>query len=325
MERARVHAYMELFETLRKDLRWKAGTEVLRIAALSLAAVQHEDPIEQLAGTADRLKKAAPWASPLRSTMLYAIAAMLLRRGLEPEAVVGEIDRIQKGFRTRKYRRGSHHEVLAALVLVLMADGRPVADPTIDRVGAILKRWKQDHPHITGYNDYPMAALHAAKDTPVEQIGRDVEEIYQALRRHRFSRGNQLQLASHILAITPLYPADAAMRFHQMAQALKGVGIRIGTAQYDEAALLVLSERDAGSAAREVLAIRDGLRTGKAKPMKSTALSLAVGLLLWDLSEREDLKIGRDAATLRAIQALLEAQQAAAMGVIIASYAGGAA
>lgn len=319
MERARVHAYLELFETLRRNLRWKAGTEVLRIAALSLAAVQHEDPVGQLTGTAELLKKAAPWTSPLRSSVLYAIAAMLLRRGLEPEAVVHGVAEIQKGFRARKYSRGGHSEVLAALILVLMAEGKPVAEPVIDRVGAILKRWKQDHPFITGYDDYPMAALHAAKDVPVEQIGRDVEAIYQALRKHRYARGGQLQLASHLLAMAPIHPTDAAMRFHQMAQALNGVGIKVGTAQYDETALLVLSERDLGSAAREVLAIREELRTGKAKPMKSVALSLAVGLLLWDRSEREGMDTGRDAAALHAIQALMEAQQAAAMAAIVAS------
>jgi len=325
MDRARVHAYMELFEVLRRRLRWKAGTDVLRIAALSLAAAPHDDPVERLTEAVNRLRKAAPWTSPLRSSIVYAIAAMLLRRDLEPEAVVRGVEQVRKGFRARKFRRGGNHEVLAALILVLLSDGREISGQALNRVGAILKRWKADHPLITGYDDYPMAALHALSETPVDQLGRDVELIYRELHRLGYARGNRLQLASHLLAMAPLHPRDAAMRFRQMVEALERVGIKVAASRYDETALLVLSGEDPGSAAREAVTIQDELRATRAKPARSMAFSLAVGLLLWDVSERKGTGgRGRDAAAVRAVQALLEIQQAAAMAAIAASTAAGA-
>jgi hypothetical protein len=198
-------------------------------------------------------------------------------------------------------------------------EGEEVHPETIDRVGAILERWKEDHPWITGYDDYPMAALHATRRLPVEEVGRTVEQIYQELRGARFSRGNQLQLATHLLAAGGGHPVEAAGAFRSTFATLKKAGMRVGTAQYDETALLVLSGLDPATSAHEAVAIVDELREHKPRPAKSVAFSLAVGLLLWEAAGRSGPADAGEAATLRAVQAVIEAQQAAAMVAVIAA------
>ena len=100
-------------------------------------------------------------------------------------------------------REAELYEVLAALLLVLGNEGRRVGAEMIGRVGEILDRWNDDHRWLTGTDDYPMAAVHALRDEPVDEMSVRVEAIYRGLHREGLRRGNPLQLASHLLAISP--------------------------------------------------------------------------------------------------------------------------
>lgn len=320
MEAHGIQHYLELFDTLRRRHRWQANTDVLRFAALTLASVDLSDPVERLEVTAKALKDTAKGTSALRSLLRYSIAAMIVRRGLDPAVVVARINEVRREFRARRIRRGGTHEMLAVLLLVLHAGGGEVPGHTVRRLEAILKRWKQDHPWLTGPGDYPMAALHATRGMPVEQIGRHVEEIYQALRAKKYSRGNQLQLAAHLLAVSKQYPMDSAVRFAAIADALRGRKVRFGPSQYDEVALLSLTELDPGTLARRFVAVQQELLRARPRPVKTIAFSLAAGLLLSEEARaRGGLGEAGDLATIQAAQEVLEAQQAAMTAAIAAA------
>ena len=79
-----VERYLEVFEDLRLRKRWSTGVEVLRFAALTLAATDVADPGSELEETAKVLSKEAGAFSPLSSTARHAVAAILIRRGLDP-------------------------------------------------------------------------------------------------------------------------------------------------------------------------------------------------------------------------------------------------
>ena len=76
------------------------------------------------------------------------------------------------------------------------------------RMKAIIDRWEEDHRFLTGTDDYPMAAMHATRDVGVEQLGMEVEQIYQLLRKAKFSAGEQLQLVSHLLMFSDQGPRE---------------------------------------------------------------------------------------------------------------------
>ena len=77
----------------------------------------------------------------------------------------------------------------------------------------IIDRWNKDHFFLTGVDDYPMAAMHAAGDLSVEEIGVQAEEIHKQLRKAKFSSGEQLQLVSHLLVFSADGPREAVHRF----------------------------------------------------------------------------------------------------------------
>ena len=317
-----VREYLEIFEKLRKSRRWSTDVNVLRFAALILATVDVDEPHRRLEETATALRKQAGAFSPLSSPIRYAVAAMILKRELSPQVVHTRLKEVKTLFRQQHMKRGSTHEFLAALVLVLHAGGRPVPAYSVKRVKDILHRWNQDHPWLTGSDDYPMAALHATRDHSTEQVGRRVEKIYQRLHDLKFQRGNQLQLASHLLAISYDSPTELAGRFTAIRDALRAEGIKTHTSQYDEIALLSLTSGDPVYIAKRVTTIQRELLSVRPRPVKTIAFSLATGLLLAEEAEQEEMLIdGGDLATIRAAQAVLEAQQAAMVAVIASSTA----
>ena len=321
-----VTAYLERFEELRLFKRWSTDVNMLRFAALVLTGADLPELGDRLEQAANRIKKKAGAFGTLNSPTRHIVAAMLVRRGLEIDQPLEQVDRVRGLFRAEKLKRGGIHEALAALLLVLQAGEREVDVWTVRRMREILARWKKDHPWLTGIGDYPMAALYAARGVSPETIGHRVESIYQALRRERQSSGDSLQLASHLLAISDLDPTQAARSFAGLRRALKAAGIRTGSSQYDEVALLVLMEDDPSAVAERMAGAVARLMSVRPRPQKSIAISLASGLLMNETLARRGLDAEeRDLTALQAALAVVEAQQAAMVAIFAGSTAASAA
>jgi hypothetical protein len=287
---ASIERYLEVYDSLRRRKRWSTDSNILRFAALTLAATDMTDPGARLEETAKALAKQAGGFSPLGSGIRHAVAAILIRRGLKPAGVVRRVKETLGAFKEHKLR--------------------------------ILDRWDRDHRFLTSTDDYPMAAMHAARDVNIEQLGVDVELIYKALRKAGFSMGNQLQLVSHLLVFSEYGPLEAAQRFVRMASALKKKGQRIWQSQYDEVTLLVLSGGHIGEVTTKVVRYRDRLREFKPRPQASIAFSIAAGIVLNEEAEKvKGLKGAAAAAQLRSVQSLIEAQQAAMIACMGATVA----
>jgi len=314
-----VERYLEVFEALRRRKRWSTDTTVLRFSALTLAASDVTDPGDRLEETARALSRQAGGFSPLSSSIRHAVAAIIIRRGLDPVNTVNRVKETLDAFKMHKLRKGGAHPLLAALLLVLDADGGSVRFDRMARMKQIVDRWAVDHRFLTGVDDYPMAAMHATRGADPEQLGVEVEAIYRSLARARFSKGNQLQLVSHLMMFSGQGPVASVERYLQMAAALKRKGQRVWQGQYDEVALLVLSGGAVEDVTTRVIEYRDHLRAVKPRPQASIAFSIAAGIVLAEEAERaKELGGAGTAANLRAVQAIIEAQQAAMVACIAA-------
>jgi len=314
-----VERYLEVFEGLRRRKRWSTGVDILRFAALTLAATDAAEPGSELEETAKVLTKEAGAFSPLNSSMRHAVAAIINRRGLDPVVVVHRTKETLAVFKEFKLRRSEFHAHLAALILVLDVRGGTPSRGTIARMKAIIDRWEEDHWFLTGVDDYPMAAMHATRDLSVEQLGIDVEQIYQLLRQAKYPSGEQLQLVSHLLMFSDLGPREAAERFDRTAKALKNAKQRVWQSHFDEVAMLVLSGGHVEEVVPKVIEYRHRLLEVKPRPTADIAFSIAAGVVLAE----EARKLGKlegatTAANLRAVQALIEAQQAAMIACMAA-------
>ncbi len=316
-----VERYLEVFEGLRRSKRWSTDTNILRFAALTLAAADVVDTGAEVEATAKALVDEAGGFSPLASSIRHAVAAILIRRGLDPVATVRRTKETLAVFKEFKLRRGGAQPLLAALLLVLDAGGMPSRE-TIARLKAIIHPWDEDHCFLTVVDDSPQEATHATRVIVATSPGLVVEQIYQLLLQAKFSSGNQLQLVSHLLVFSEQGPREAAGRFERMAKELKDKGQRVWQGQYDEVALLVLSGGSVDEVSTRVIEYRERLRAVKPRPQKDVAFSIAAGVVLAEEAEKmEGLEDPAAAANLRAVQAIIEAQQAAMIACMAACVA----
>ena len=317
-----VERYLDVFDELRRGKRWSTDTNVLRFCALTLAASDVVGSLDGLEAAAKTLASEAGGFSPLSSSVRYAVAAILLRRGLDPATTVRQVRETLTAFKAYKLQKGGAHPLMAALLLVLDADGKVPSDTTIARLKEIIVRWKRDHFFLTGVDDYPMAAMHATRAVGVEELALEVEQAYQNLRAAKYSLGNPLQTVSHLLVLSDLGPDEAARTFDRMACTLKAGGQRVWQGQYDEVALLVLSGARVDDAADRAIAYRDRLRAVKPRPSSEIAFSIATGVVLAEQAEASGgLDDAQAASNLRSVQSILEAQQAAIVACMVASTA----
>ncbi len=314
-----IERYLNVFEGLRRRKRWSTGIEILRFAALTLSATDVADPDSDLEETAKVLSKEAGGLSPLSSAVRHAVAAILIRRGFDPATTVHRIKETLGAFKEFKLTRSGVQPLLAALILVLDTGGGIPSTDTIARMKAIIDRWEEDHWFLTGVDDYPMAAMHATRGVSVEQLGMEVEQIYQLLRKAKYPSGEQLQLVSHLLVFSEQGPREAAQSFDRTAKALKKAKQRVWQNHFDEVALLVLSGSHVDEVVPRVIEYRDRLREVKPRPTADIAFSVAAGVVLAEEAERmKGLEDATTAANLRAVQAVIEAQQAAMIACMAA-------
>ena len=316
-----ITAYLETFEKLRAAKRWTTDTTIFRFVALTLGAAGADVTYNRLEVTAKGLKTRARWTSPLKSEIRYVVAAMILRRGLDPARIHARVVETRDAFRTHKIATRGNGPTLAALLLALQAAGRAVPPQQLVRLPQIYRRWRDDHFWLTDSNDLPAAALHAGRDEPVEVLAAHVERAYQYLRDDGFSRGNPLQLVSQLLAVDPRGTDAGVQRFRRVATRLKDAHERVNAGRYDEVAMLALTQEAPARVVDRVLRYRDRLRAATPRPSKEMAFSLAAGIALAEDSKRAGERSAGDLAALRAIQAILDAQQAVMVTSIAACMA----
>ena len=316
-----VARYLETFERLRARKRWSTETATFRFVALALGAAGEAVDYDRLEEAAAGLRKRARWTSPLKSEIRYVVAAMILRRGLDPADVHARVFEARDACKAQRIPSRGTGPTLAALLLALRSEGRPVPARHVERLASIYRRWRKDHFWLTSATDLPAAALHAGRDEAVEVVTADVERAYERLRELGFRRGNALQLVSHLLAVDPRGTDTAVQRFSLVAERLREARERVPTGRYDEVALLALTQEAPGRVVERVLGYRDRLRAAKPRPSKDLAFSLAAGIELAEDSARASHGSAGDLAALQAIRDILDAQQAATIAAISASSA----
>lgn len=306
--------FLALQQALFEHRSWTESHSALRYAAVSLTLIP--GPPSEVAERSDRLarelKERAGWFGELRSSARHAIAADLLRRGVPARIFTNEVDRVREMFRAEKLPRGGLYEVLAVLILHGAEEGAVRSD-AVRRVASIFRRLDEDHRFLTGRDDLPACALLSLRPEPVEHIATRLESLYSGLRDLKFHRGNQLQLASHLLFFGPHDDAVSLRRFRAIYEAFREDGLWMNGGDYDEVALLAFLDVSPNDLVRRVAAHRERLRAGSPRPGKQESFSLACNTVLLELAGR-DLR-GEwldDAAQMARIVGLIQAQQAAA-------------
>ena len=121
--------YLRTFERLRARKRWSVNSVTFRFVALSLGAAATSISYDRLEEVATELRKRARWTSPLKSEVRYVAAAMILRRDQDPAAVHARVFETRDAFKAHRVPSRGTGPTLAALLLALHHEARPVPQP----------------------------------------------------------------------------------------------------------------------------------------------------------------------------------------------------
>lgn len=318
--------FLELQQALLAERRWFEDSTAFRYAASSLSTLPGA-PAEVAAGLrarAQELSDGSRWYGPLKSPVRFVLAAMLLGSELDGAGLLAEITRVEALFKQQGLSRGSVHSALAVLLLVLHArrDGHAPGAAEVERLAAVHAAMRSHHRFLTGQDDYPACALLVGAAGAASEIAGRCEVFYEGLRDLGFSRGNALQSVSHLLVFAPGDDSALMQRFRRLYSGFQEAGLWMHTGDYDEVAALSFLAQDAPRVVATVLAHREVLAATAPKPGRELSFSLACGTAFLELAAvdavHDDLRV---TANVLAVQAILQAQQAA----MVAAAAGAAA
>jgi len=313
-----------IYRALLEHKRWSDDVTSLRYSALTLVTAEGEpdDVAQRLLGVADVLKEGAGWFGPLRSSIRFAVAAILLRSEQGATAFTDEVERVSRLLRERGMRRGSTYEVLAILILQQADPDRHVDDADVARMDALYRMMKEQHGWLTGPDDYPACALLAGRDEPVAELERRIEAAYEGLRAKGYSRGNKLQMASHVLCFDERPADEVVARFDELYQGFRARGLWMSSGDYDEIAVLTFLHHPVERILDRVAEHRAVICELPRRPSKDVGFSLACSTVFLELVQlTEDLRSISDATLLANVQAILSAQAAATAAAAASSAA----
>jgi hypothetical protein len=270
----------------------------------------------------ERLRQGLEWFSQVSSSIQLLAAAIVLQRGDDPEALLDEFRRVREMMRDIGMRRAEVYEFVAILSMRIRGGLAPIELAQVQRLHDIYTQMKRHHWFLTGPEDYPACAFLTGQDRSPEDIAARANAIFEGLRTRAGAwRGDPLQTASNMLALSPLEPDELVDRFVTLAIAFDSAGIRVRQGEYDEVAVLCFlaqpAERIVDAVVEYTAKIRERLRWAN----KATAFGLAANLAFVRLLGNDpELGALADAKTLLDMQTIIAARQAAAT----AAAAGGA-
>jgi hypothetical protein len=173
------------------------------------------------------------------------LAALILQREDQPLALIAEVERVRAmmrdlGMRRLRMERKKRYEFIAIVVMRFHGGLTPIEMDRVRRLHAIHEQMKWHHWWLTGPDDYPACALLSGQDRSPEDIAARANAIYDGLsQRGSAWRGDPLQTASNVLALSLLEPNELVDRFATLLKKFDRDGpIRMSRDEYDEVAVL---------------------------------------------------------------------------------------
>jgi len=304
-----------IYDVLNAERGWFGDASALRFSAVTAITCPGDagTVAANIRQAADAIKEESGWFGTLSSNLRFIVGAMLVLHQDNARDFLAEVKRVRELFREAGLRRAAVYETMAILVLRTKADKAPVSDRVVREFKELYEEMKRHHWWLTGPDDFPACAILVGEKAPVQQIGQDIEAIYQALNAKGFSKGDPLQTAANILYLARVRADQAASRYAALAEGFREQGVSIWQSDYDELAILSFLDHPAKHIVECVLRHREAMTSLSPKPDRSLTFNLAASTTFLELARlNKDLKVITDAKALLDMQAIISAQQAAA-------------
>lgn len=294
----------------------------LRLVAANLVLCEGE-PTEIAAtvrALTEQLREHFSMWSDVSSSIQLLTASVILQRGDTVDALLAEVERVRAMMRSLGMRRTEIYEFVAILAMRIRGGLAPIQPAQVQRLHAIYLQMVRYHWWLTGPEDYPACAFLTGQDRSPQDIAARANAIYEGLReRANAWRGDPLQTASNMLALSPLEPNELVDRFVTLATLFGNAKLRIRQAEYDEVAVLCFLAQPAERIVEAVVTYTAKIRSRLFWADQATAFGLAANLAFVRLLGNDpELGALADAKALLDMQTIIAARQAAAAGAAAA-------
>jgi hypothetical protein len=308
--------FFELEAAFEAERGFLADNVPLRLVAANLVLCPG-DPIEiaaRVRALTEQLRERLSFFSQVSSSIQLLAAAVVLQRGDQVDALLAEVERVRAMMRELGMRRMEIYEFVAILAMRIRGGLVPIEAARVQRLHDIYAQMQRHHWFLTGPEDYPACAFLAGQERSPKDVAARANAVYEGLRtRANAWRGDPLQTASNMLALSPLEPDELVDRFVVLATRFDAAGIRIRQGEYDEVAVLSFLAQPAERIVEAVVDYTAKIRERLRWTTKSTAFGLASNLAFVRLLGNDpELGALADAKSLLDMQTIIAARQAAA-------------
>lgn len=308
---------VDQYETLKRPFRWENSLSKWLVALAHTMQNKAVD-IEHIRDVKGYMKQETGMFSPFRGTMMFPIAGLLCVNAEQPEQA---FDRMIRNYSTLKAAglRQSTYLPTALYTMAMVYEGTDF-EGYASQAADVYREMKQNHPFLTGGDDYALAVLLASERGRLNRI----EACYQALKANRFTTSNSLQMMSHILTFSDEPAEQLAKRCADISVQLKENGLRVYATYYPAIALIALLGDD--QIVEEVIRVAWDLKHSKHSKWLQKGMNVMMAAAIVSSSYVEAEEEGVVTATLQvSVQAIIAAQQAAMIAAVSASAAASAA
>lgn len=261
-----VTRYFKALESLQTLRGFLQDDTIFRFAALPVAEMEEPPAMAELWNASRELQS----RGGIAQTLGLVAAALYARRGDLAGGIAAQARHLV-GVRDVLDSWGPASGATAFALALGVGAGNPV--PVLERARRIHDLWRHDHSWLTGEDDWPLAAWHAARGGEPEAVAAATEEAHRALVALNFARANATQLAAQILALAPV--REGLRRFELLLGALRDRKQPGSFWDVLEVAQLALLPDPPAELARDLALRTEAQLQGPDAPARMTAPALA--------------------------------------------------
>lgn len=291
------------YEKVKSLSGWAVDQHIVLTITSQYVTTGQEFNAENFSRSMDAIKAKSNWLSPLRGSLLSMMAAFLDKNDSDIDSEVLKLFKKQQALRSAGFRNTIH----SYLATLLMTDNPSMYAEEAKRAKRLYDEMKKQHKFLTSDDDYTYAvALSKRKNDPALHA-KAMRTYYDALRKAGFRSGNELQWMSQVLTYIDLSfdPELVAEALHKLDRLKESTKVR--PVHYPMIGFLTVFEIEDHKLLK-IIELTQVLEQSKPfKRNREMALSVAIGCIVHEMTEKMDLTTVSLAAS---IELVLQAQQA---------------
>ena len=249
--------YLANLDIIRKAFKWDYDLIYPVCANMFVQAGTEPDP-ERIKDCKRIVKQSVGIFSSFRGNMMLPLACMLAKSDSPEE----RWDQALNSYAALKQHFWGS-EFLALAAVAMAESGNIDIERIANRGRTLYERMKKEHRFLTGSEDSVFSVLLAQSERSDDDLISDMERCYKALNS-KFRKGDALQSASHILALSEGEPEKKAERVISVFEKIKEKGGKYGK-NYELPILAAASllKKDEDEIAQDILDAAEKLREHK--------------------------------------------------------------